>query len=163
MRTGLYPGTFDPVTFGHLDIITRALRVVDHLVIGVAVNAGKGPLFTLAERVALLQAEVTDLPDGAAARITVQPFETLLVDFARDVGAQVIIRGLRSGADFEYEAPMAAMNAVLSPAIETAFLMAAPQHQAVASRLVKEVARLGGDVTAFVPAGVAQALREKLG
>ncbi|ADO43220.1 phosphopantetheine adenylyltransferase [Ketogulonicigenium vulgare Y25] len=157
MRIGLYPGTFDPVTNGHLDIIRRGAALVDRLVIGVAINAGKGPLFGVDERVALLEVEVAAIP----ADIAVVPFETLLVDFAGKVGAQVIIRGLRGAADFEYEFPMTGMNRTLAPDIETVFLMAEARHQAIASRLVKEVSRLGGDVSAFVPPGVQQALADR--
>ena len=160
-RVGLYPGTFDPVTNGHLDIIGRAVKLVDKLVIGVAVNKDKGPLFGLEERVAILQEETAHL--NKIAEVVVQPFESLTMQFAEEVGAGVIIRGLRAVADFEYEFQMTAMNQQLNRNIETAFLMADPRHQAIASRLVKEIARLGGDINSFVPAGVAQRLRIKLG
>lgn len=160
-RTGLYPGTFDPLTFGHLDIIKRAVKLVDHLIIGVAINRDKGPLFSLEERVAMVEAEVAELPDGGRARVSVKPFDTLLVHFAQEIGAQVIVRGLRAVSDFEYEFQMVAMNDKLSPEIETVFLMADPQHQAVASRLVKEIARLDGDVSSFVPARIRDHLLEK--
>lgn len=160
MRIGLYPGTFDPVTNGHLDIIGRAVKLVDRLVIGVAINEGKGPLFSLEERVAILREETADLK---GAEIIVQPFESLLVHFAREVGASVIVRGLRAVADFEYEFQMTAMNQRLDSQIETVFLMADPRHQAIASRLVKEIAKLNGDITAFVPPRVAAKLRAKIG
>ncbi len=160
MRIGLYPGTFDPVTNGHLDIIGRAVKLVDRLVIGVAVNEGKGPLFTLEERVEILREETKGL---TGAEIVVQPFKSLLVHFAREVGATVIVRGLRAVADFEYEFQMTAMNQQLARDIETVFLMADPRHQAVASRLVKEIAKLDGDITAFVPPQVAAKLRAKIG
>lgn len=160
-RVGLYPGTFDPVTNGHLDIIGRAVKLVDKLVIGVAINRDKGPMFTLDERVAMIQRE--SAPLAGRAEIEVRPFETLLVHFAREVGAGVIVRGLRAVADFEYEFQMTAMNQQLDREIETLFLMADPRHQAVASRLVKEIARLGGDITDFVPVGVRQALLAKVG
>jgi len=160
MRIGLYPGTFDPVTNGHLDIIGRAVKLVDRLVIGVAINEGKGPLFTLEERVAILREETAHLK---GAEIVVEPFKSLLVHFARDVGATVIVRGLRAVADFEYEFQMTAMNQQLDRDIETVFLMADPRHQAVASRLVKEIAKLNGDITAFVPPQVAAKLRAKIG
>ena len=160
-RVGLYPGTFDPVTNGHLDIIGRAVKLVDKLVIGVAVNRDKGPMFTLEERVAMVQRE--SAPLAGRAEIEVRPFETLLVHFTREVGAGVIVRGLRAVADFEYEFQMTAMNQQLDREIETLFLMADPRHQAVASRLVKEIARLGGDITDFVPLGVRQALLNKIG
>jgi len=160
MRVGLYPGTFDPVTNGHLDIIGRAVKLVDKLVIGVAVNIGKGPLFSLEERVAILEHETAHLTK--IAQIEVKPFESLLMHFARDVNAQMIVRGLRAVADFEYEFQMTAMNQQLDREIETVFLMADPRHQAIASRLVKEIAALGGDISKFVPAGVADQLLVKV-
>ena len=161
MRVGLYPGTFDPVTNGHLDIIGRAVKLVDKLVIGVAVNIGKGPLFSLEERVAILEHETAHLTK--IAQIEVRPFESLLMHFARDVNAQMIVRGLRAVADFEYEFQMTAMNQQLDREIETVFLMADPRHQAIASRLVKEIATLGGDISKFVPARVAEQLLAKVG
>jgi pantetheine-phosphate adenylyltransferase len=161
MRTGLYPGTFDPVTFGHTDIIRRACRLVDRLVIGVAINQGKGPLFSLDERVAMVTAECAPLAAASGVQIVVHPFENLLIDCARDVGAQVIIRGLRAVADFEYEYQMVGMNRTLDDSVETVFLMAEARHQAIASKLVKEIARLGGDVAAFVPPAVKQALEAR--
>ena len=160
MRVGLYPGTFDPVTNGHLDIIGRAVKLVDKLVIGVAVNIGKGPLFTLEERVAILERETAHL--AKIATIEVRPFDSLLMHFAREVGAQMIVRGLRAVADFEYEFQMTAMNQQLDPELETGLLMADPRHQAIASRLVKEIAALGGDISKFVPAGVGEQLVSKL-
>lgn len=159
MRTGLYPGTFDPVTNGHLDIIGRAIKLVDRLVIGVARNDDKGPLFTTDERVAMLERAVRERWDGAA--IEVRPFESLLMHYAEAVDANIIIRGLRAVADFEYEFQMTAMNQKLNAEIETVFLMADPRHQAIASRLVKEIARLKGDIDGFVPPAVAQALRAR--
>ena len=160
-RTGLYPGTFDPMTNGHLDIIGRAVKLVDKLVIGVAVNEGKGPMFTLDERVAIIEQETAHL--NKFAKIEVRPFQGLLMHFAREVGAGIIVRGLRAVADFEYEFQMTAMNQQLDRNIETVFLMADPRHQAVASRLVKEIAVLGGDITKFVTPGVAERLRAKVG
>jgi pantetheine-phosphate adenylyltransferase len=160
-RIGLYPGTFDPLTNGHLDIIGRAVKLVDKLVIGVAINEGKGPMFTLEERVAIIQQETAHLTK--IAEIEVLPFEGLLMHFARNVGAGIIVRGLRAVADFEYEFQMTAMNQQLDRDIETVFLMADPRHQAVASRLVKEIAKLGGDVSKFVTPGVAQRLLAKVG
>ena len=159
MRTGLYPGTFDPLTNGHLDIIGRAVKLVDKLVIGVSINRDKGPLFTLDERVDMVMQECAPLK--GECEIVVRPFEILLMHFAEEVGADMIIRGLRAVADFEYEFQMTAMNQQLNRRIETVFLMADPHHQAVASRLVKEIARLGGDITPFVPAGVAQSVKAK--
>ena len=159
-RVGLYPGTFDPVTLGHLDIIKRAVKLVDHLVLGVAINASKDPMFSLDERVSMLKAEAESLGDGRAT-IEVRPFATLLVKFAEEVGASVIIRGLRAVSDFEYEFQMVAMNQRLSSEIETVFLMADPRHQAIASRLVKEIAILGGDISAFTTPAVADALLKR--
>jgi pantetheine-phosphate adenylyltransferase len=160
-RVGLYPGTFDPLTNGHVDIISRAAKLVDKLVIGVAINEEKAPLFTLAERVAMVEEQCATLRDGA--QIVVQPFDTLLMKFAESVGAQIIVRGLRAVADFEYEFAMVGMNQKLNPAIETVFLMADPTHQAIASRLVKEIARLQGSVAEFVPQEVERRLKAKFG
>lgn len=159
--TGLYPGTFDPITNGHIDIIGRAVKLVDRLVVGVAINRDKGPMFSLEERVEMVRSETARF--AADAEIVVQPFENLLMHFAQDVGAQVIVRGLRAVADFEYEFQMTAMNQQLNRDIETVFLMADPRHQAVASRLVKEIARLGGDIGGFVTPTVATALLAKVG
>lgn len=153
-RIGVYPGTFDPVTNGHMDIIHRATRIVDHLVIGVAVNAGKGPLFSLDERVEMLEDEVSRMRNGDGTRIKVRPFANLLMHFVEEVGATIILRGLRAVSDFEYEFQMAAMNTRLNNGVETVFLMASENHQFIASRFVKEVARLGGDIASFVPASV---------
>ena len=163
MRTGLYPGTFDPITKGHIDIIRRATSLVDRLVIGVAINRDKGPLFTLDERVAMIEAECVKLSDQTETEIVVHPFENLLVHCAHDVGASVIVRGLRAVSDFEYEFQMVGMNRALDDSIETVFLMAEARHQAIASKLVKEIARLGGDVSQFVPGDVEAQLMEKYG
>jgi pantetheine-phosphate adenylyltransferase len=161
MRVGLYPGTFDPLTMGHLDIIRRAAILVDRLVIGVAINRDKGPLFSLEDRVAMVEAETAGLSLRTGCKIVVHPFENLLIDCAHDVGASVIIRGLRAVADFEYEYQMVGMNRQLDDSVETVFLMAEAQHQAIASKLVKEIARLGGDISKFVTADVATALNAK--
>jgi pantetheine-phosphate adenylyltransferase len=161
MRTGLYPGTFDPITLGHVDIIKRACQLVDRLVIGVAINRDKGPLFTLEERVAMVEAECAKLSAATGVEIVVHPFENLLIDCARDVGAGIIIRGLRAVADFEYEFQMVGMNRKLDSQIVTVFLMAEADRQAIASKLVKEIARLGGDVSHFVPGPVSEALRAR--
>ena len=157
---GVYPGTFDPITNGHADIITRASRLVDRLIIGVAVNNDKNPMFSLEDRVALVGAEVTPL-NGAAA-IEVQPFDNLLTQFAAEMGAGVIVRGLRAVSDFDIEFQMVGMNARLDPSIDTVFLMASERHQFISSRLVKEIARLGGDVSGFVPANVASHIASHL-
>ena len=161
MRIGLYPGTFDPVTLGHVDIIQRALALVDRLVIGVAINRDKGPLFRLEERVAMVETEAAEITARCGGEIIVHPFENLLIDCARDVNASVIVRGLRAVADFEYEFQMVGMNRALDSSIETVFLMADARRQAIASKLVKEIARLGGDVSKFVPAPVNAALRAR--
>ncbi len=150
-RIGLYPGTFDPVTNGHLDIISRAARLLDRLVVGVAINTGKGPLLSLEERVELVQAEVAPIAAKNGNVIEVKPFNTLLVHFAREVGASMIVRGLRAVSDFDYEFQMAGMNTRLDSGIETVFLTASERHQFIASRLVKEIAFLGGDISSFVP------------
>ena len=163
MRTGLYPGTFDPITLGHLAMIKRACKLVDKLVIGVAINRDKGPLFDLEERVEMVEAAVADVSRDSGVEIVAHPFENLLMHCAQDVGAQIIIRGLRAVADFEYEFQMVGMNRRLDPEITTVFLMAEAEHQAIASKLVKEIARLGGDVSHFVPPAVHDALKSKLG
>ncbi len=159
VRTGLYAGTFDPITYGHVDIVARAVKLVDKLVIGVAINRDKGPLFSLEERVRMVEEELAEV--GKGAEIVVRPFENLLMHFAKEVGAGVIIRGLRAATDFEYEFLMTGMNQQLDRDIETVFLMADPKLQAIASRFVKEIARLGGDVSAFVPPRVAERLKQK--
>ena len=161
MRRALYPGTFDPITLGHIDIIRRAARMVDRLVIGVAINRDKGPLFSLEERVALIEAECVQLAKDTGVEIIVHPFENLLIDCARDVGAQTIVRGLRAVSDFEYEFQMVGMNRQLDDSIETVFLMAEATHQAIASKLVKEIARLDGDVSKFVTPAVNEVLIER--
>lgn len=161
-RVALYPGTFDPVTNGHLDIIGRAARLVDRLVVGVAINIGKGPLFDLGERVALVQAEVAPIAERNGTIIEVKPFQGLLVQYAREVGARMIVRGLRAVSDFDYEFQMVGMNRRLDQQIETVFLMASETNQFIASRLVKEIARLGGDISGFVPKATLDATLAKL-
>jgi pantetheine-phosphate adenylyltransferase len=158
-RIALYPGTFDPITNGHLDIIRRAVRLVDHLIIAVARNAGKNPLLGVDERLELVRAEIADLrlPAGGC-RVEARSFDTLLMHFAQSVGANMIVRGLRAVSDFEYEFQMAGMNTRLNPDVETVFLMASEQHQFIASRFVKEIGRLGGDISSFVSPRVAQRL-----
>ncbi|HYC63795.1 MAG TPA: pantetheine-phosphate adenylyltransferase [Reyranellaceae bacterium] len=160
-RTGVYPGTFDPITSGHMEIVRRSLRLFDRLVIGPATNIGKGPLFTLEERVAIIQEDMAEFPEADRSRITVVPFDGLLIHFAKKVGASVIIRGLRAVSDFEYEIQMANMNARMEPDIETIFLMASDRHQFIASSLVKDIARLGGDTSQFVSKRVFQRLKAK--
>lgn len=162
MRVGLYPGTFDPITLGHTDIIRRACALVDRLVIGVAINTGKGPMFSLEERVAMVEAECAELSRETGTEIIAHPFENLLIDCAHDVGAQIIIRGLRAVTDFEYEYQMVGMNRAMDDSVETVFLMAEAKYQAIASKLVKEIAKLNGDVTKFVPESVKARLLEKL-
>ncbi len=160
-RVGIYPGTFDPITNGHTDIIRRAAKLVDRLVIGVARNDGKGPLFATDERVEIVRDEVTHFENGDAERIEVRAFDSLLMRFAQSVGAKVIIRGLRAVSDFEYEFQMAGMNARLNPDIETVFLMASDRYQFISSRFVKEIGALGGDVTHFVSPRVALRLLDR--
>ena len=160
-RIGIYPGTFDPITNGHTDIIRRAIKVVDRLVIGVARNDGKGPLFATDERVEIVRDEVAHLDNGDAERIEVRAFDKLLMNFAQSVGAKVIIRGLRAVSDFEYEFQMAGMNARLNPEIETVFLMASDRFQFISSRFVKEIGALGGDVSHFVSPRVAARLMDR--
>ncbi|MCL3882858.1 pantetheine-phosphate adenylyltransferase [Marivita sp. GX14005] len=163
MRIGLYPGTFDPITLGHVDIIRRASVLVDRLVIGVAINRDKGPLFDLEERVEMIEAECRTLSGQTGIELVVHPFENLLIDCANDVNATLIVRGLRAVSDFEYEFQMVGMNRALDDDIETVFLMAEARHQAIASKLVKEIARLGGDVSKFVTKPVQDALAGKFG
>lgn len=164
LRIGVYPGTFDPITYGHIDIIQRSTRVVDRLIVAVAANDGKNPLFPLAERVELVQAEMAELArngnGGNMARIEVRSFDNLLINFAETAGATVIFRGLRAVTDFEYEFQMAGMNTRLNPRIETMFLMASERHQFISSRFVKEICRLGGDISQFVPPRVATHLQQ---
>jgi pantetheine-phosphate adenylyltransferase len=154
MRHCIYPGTFDPITYGHLDVLARAAKLFDRVTVAIALNAGKSPLFTADERRAMLQAEVARLPN-----VTVTTFGGLLVDFARDQQADAIIRGLRALSDFEFEFNMALMNRHLQPAIETIFVMPNEQFSYTSSSLVKQVAKFGGDVAHFVPPNVAAALK----
>ncbi|MEL6858886.1 MAG: pantetheine-phosphate adenylyltransferase [Pseudomonadota bacterium] len=162
-RVGLYPGTFDPVTMGHMDIIGRAMKLVDRLIIGVAVSEAKRPLFDLEERIQMMNEECKQLEGPGRAVIEVKPFNMLLMHFAEQEEVHVIVRGLRAVSDFEYEFQMTAMNEQLNREIETVFLMADVKHQAVASRLVKEIARFDGDITPFVTPGVKKKLLEKVG
>ena len=159
-RVAVYPGTFDPVTNGHMDIISRTAKLVDKLVVGVAVNIGKVPLFTLDERVEIVESEIAGLDDGA--HITVAPFDNLLMDFVVSQDGNMVVRGLRAVSDFEYEFQMASMNARLNNKIETVFLMASERQQFIASRFVKEIAQLGGDISTFVSTNVQDRVKEKI-
>ena len=157
-RVGIYPGTFDPLTNGHMDIIGRATKIVDTLIVCVAEHSSKDTLFTLSERLKMIQDEVKNMDNAINGSVKVLPFKTLLMDFAKNVEASVIIRGLRAVSDFEYEFQMAGMNSRLNDEIETVFLMASDKHQFIASRFVKEIGRLGGDVDHFVSSRVKQEL-----
>ena len=156
-RIGVYPGTFDPLTLGHLDIIRRGAHLVDRLVIGVTTNPSKSPMFSVAERLAMVEREIADLPS-----VSVVEFDSLLMDFAEAQGASAILRGLRAVADFEYEFQMAGMNQQLNDEIETVFLMADVSLQPIASRLVKEIARYGGAIDKFVTPAVAADVAARL-
>lgn len=157
-RIAVYTGTFDPLTLGHLDIIRRAMRLADRLIIGLPTSSSKSPLFTLDQRIAAVQREVAEI----AGEIEVRSFDGLAVTLAQSVGARLIVRGLRSATDFDYEDQMAAMNAIMAPDVETIFLVAAPSLRAIASSLVKEVARGHGAVEHFVPPSVAADIRARL-
>ena len=158
-QTAIYPGSFDPVTNGHLDIITRGATLCDHLIIAVARHSGKSPMFSIDERVALLEAEIAAM--GKTDTISVTSFEGLLIDFARTSGANAILRGLRAVTDFEYEFQMTGMNRRMDPTIETIFLMASERNQFIASSMVKEIANLKGDISGFVPKSVMKAMADK--
>ncbi|MEY3479972.1 MAG: hypothetical protein RIQ71_747 [Verrucomicrobiota bacterium] len=158
MKRAIYPGSFDPVTFGHIDVIGRALRLFDEVIVAVAPSEGKSPLFAVSERLELIEASLPDEP-----RLSVKQFQGLLVDFVQGEKAAAVIRGLRAVSDFEFEFQMALMNRRLAPDVETIFLMPKEDYSYISSRLVKEVARLGGDVSGVVPAPVAAALRQKFG
>lgn len=158
----VYPGTFDPVTNGHMDIIARAARLVDRLVIAVAVNIGKGPLFSLDERVEMVEAEIVAMGNGSNERITAVPLDSLLMEFATKQRANMIIRGLRAVSDFEYEFQMAGMNSRLNRNVETVFLMASERQQFIASKFVKEIGMLGGDIGHFVSPAVRDRMLSKI-
>jgi len=154
MRHCLYPGTFDPITYGHLDVLARAAKLFDRVTVSIAENAGKGPLFSAAERMELIKPNVAHLPN-----VGVTTFSNLLVEFAVSQNAIAVIRGLRAFSDFEFEFNMALMNRHLEPRIETIFVMPNEQFSYTSSSLVKQVAKFGGDVTHFVPPNVAEALK----
>jgi pantetheine-phosphate adenylyltransferase len=160
-RIGIYPGTFDPVTNGHVDIIRRAARLVDKLIVAVSVNAGKGPAFSVEERAELLKDDIADAKNGLSSAIEVVTFDGLLMHFAEQMKAKIIVRGLRAVSDFDYEFQMTGMNARLNPDIETVFLMASERSQFISSRFVKEIHKLGGDVSQFVSPRVVEALKRK--
>jgi len=155
-RIAVYPGTFDPITNGHIDLCSRASPLFEKIVVGVAASAGKGPAFSLEERVELARVALADLPN-----IEVRGFDTLLAHFVREVGAGVLLRGLRAVSDFEYEFQLASMNRHLIPEVETLFLTPAEQYSFISSSLVREIGRLGGDVSGFVHPAVAAALKAK--
>lgn len=157
VRRAIYPGSFDPITNGHLDVIQRAAKLFDEVVVAVAFNEQKTSLFPVDERVALIQHASATVPN-----IRIERFDGLLVDFARQQQASAVVRGLRAISDFEFEFQMALMNRKLEPEIETIFMMPAEKYTYISSRIVKEIARLGGDVTAFVPTSVAEALQTRL-
>ncbi len=159
-RVGVYAGTFDPVTKGHLHLIQRAGVLVDHLIVAVADNKRKGPLFTIDERVDMLRADIETMHDKSCT-IEVTPFNGLLVDFAKSVEASCIVRGLRAVSDFEFEFQMTGMNAKLDPSIETVFLMASDKWQFVSSSFVKEIGSMGGDISEFVTPNVLNCLQKK--
>ncbi|WP_417318356.1 pantetheine-phosphate adenylyltransferase [Emcibacter sp.] len=160
---GLYPGTFDPITLGHMDIIKRAAKLVDRLVLGISTNPSKNPLFSLEERVELVKTETAFIEKVHNTTIEVRPFSSLLMTYAEEIDASMIIRGLRAVSDFEYEFQMTAMNYKLNPDVETVFLMADPSYQAIASRLVKEIASFDGDISAFVTPHVREKMLAKMG
>lgn len=160
-RIGFYSGSFDPVTLGHTDIIERACRLVDKLVIGIGVHPAKAPMFTDDERVDMLKAETKQIAKRLAAEIQIVTFSNLAVDAAKEVGAAVIFRGLRDGTDFDYEMQMAGMNGAMEPDIQTVFVAASPSVRHIAANLVRQVAGMGGDVSSFVSSGVAKRLKSK--
>ena len=160
-RIGIYPGTFDPIHNGHIDIIQRGVRLVDKLVIAIAINEDKGPMFSLDERVAMMREETQRIKGNGIAQIDIVPFKNLVTQFAAEMGASVIVRGLRGVADFDYEFQMAGMNMRLNPDVETVFLMAEANNQAIASKLIREIARLGGNVDKFTTPGVAGKLYKR--
>lgn len=160
-RTGFYPGSFDPVTFGHIDIARRATKFVDRLVVAIGTHHDKQALFTAEERVAMVVDALSPVADETGAEFDVTTFDTLTVNAARELGANVIIRGLRDAGDFDYEMQMAGMNAAMVPDVETVFLASSPETRYIAASFVRQIAAMGGNITAFVPASVAAALKRK--
>ena len=159
-RIGLYPGSFDPITNGHMDIIKRSLKVVDKLIVGIAVNVSKSEYFNTEERLQIIEEDIKNI--GLSDRIKIHSFEGLLMDYAKSIGANVIIRGLRAVSDFEYEFQMTGMNARLEPSIETVFLMSSENQHFISSKLVKEVFKFNGDISSFVSANVLKNMKNKL-
>jgi len=161
-RIGLYPGTFDPITNGHLDIIRRAMMAVDHLVVGIGVHATKSPLLPLAIRQNFIESEARPMVEAAGGALSITTFSGLVVDAARDAGASVIVRGLRGATDFDYEAQMDGMNRVMNPDVETVYLMASNETRSISSTLVRQIASMGGDIAPFVPEAVAKEIIGRL-
>jgi len=162
-RTGFYTGSFDPLTLGHMDIIVRAAKLVDTLVIALGVHHGKKPLFSVEDRVAMIEAEAKPIAKKLGMDISIQTFDRLAVDAAREAGASVIVRGLRDSGDFDYEAQMAGMNSEMAPDVETVFLVSSPPVRHITSTLVRQIASMGGDASSFVPDTVARKLAERFG
>jgi len=162
MRSGFYPGSFDPITIGHVDIIKRCLRVVDRLIVGIGVNVSKTPLFTFEQRVQMIESEIGPMAKAAGVTLEVVDFDDLLVDVARRHDAKIILRGLRTAADFEYEAQMTSMNRAMAPEIETVFLPASPEVGFISSTLVRQILAMGGDISPFVPTGVLEMIDSDL-
>jgi pantetheine-phosphate adenylyltransferase len=162
-RKAIYPGSFDPVTNGHLDIISRGTTLTDQLIVAVAKNAGKSPMFSVEERIDMLQHEIKEIEkeEGLDCEVTVASFEGLLIDYTKKAGATMILRGLRAVTDFEYEFQMTGMNRRMEPGIETVFLMASERNQFIASSMVKEISKLDGDISSFVPESVIEAIKKR--
>jgi pantetheine-phosphate adenylyltransferase len=162
-RTALYPGTFDPLTNGHVDMLRAAFRLADRLVVAIGVHPSKAPMLPVADRLELIQAVTTPMARAAGVEVVVQTFDNLVVDFAREAGATILIRGLRDGTDLDYEMQMAGTNGTLAPWLQTVFLPASPEARHITATLVRQIASMGGDITPFVPAAVAGRLKEHLG
>ena len=160
-RTAFYPGTFDPVTNGHVDILEGAVALADRVVVGVGINAGKSPMFTIDERLEMVRDMIASLDSETAARASAIAFDGLAVDAGRQAGASMLIRGLRDASDFDYEMQMAGMNCTMAPGMRTVFLPASPAARHITATLVRQIATMGGDVSAFVPASVARRIAQK--